>query len=252
MAKLTGKVAIITGAAQGMGETHARLFVKQGAKVVITDINEEKGIALAKELGENVIFVKQDVVSEFEWENVISKAEEAFGSVNVLVNNAGISYSKPYEMLTEAEYRRVIDINQVSVFLGMKAVLDSMKKAGGGSIINISSLAGVRGSLNNIPYSAAKHAVTGMTKTAALEFAKYNIRVNSVHPGMVRTAMFENHGMPEDVYQAALKKIVGDIPMQRLAEPSEVSDIVSFLASDESVYCTGSEFIIDGGILASW
>ena len=159
MSRLTGKVAVITGAAQGMGEKHARLFVEQGAKVVITDIQEEKGKALAAELGENVLFVKHDVVKEDEWANVIAKAEEAFGPVNVLVNNAGISYSKPYEQLTEAEYRRVIDINQVSVFLGMKAVVESMKKANGGSIINISSLAGLTGSMNNIPYSAAKHAV---------------------------------------------------------------------------------------------
>ena len=252
MSRLSGKVAIITGAAQGMGETHARLFVEQGAKVVITDLNEEKGQALADELGENVIFVKQDVTVEANWTTVVEKTEEAFGFVDILVNNAGISYSKPYEELTEAEYRRVIDVNQVSVFLGMKAVLDSMRKAGGGSIINISSLAGIRESLNNIPYSAAKHAVTGMTKTAALEFAKYNIRVNSVHPGMIHTAMFDNPGLPEEVYEQSLKTITQQIPLNRLAEPSEVSDLVAFLASDESVYCTGSEFVIDGGILASW
>lgn len=252
MSRLTGKVAVITGAAQGMGEKHARLFVEQGAKVVITDIQEEKGKALAAELGENALFVKHDVVKEDEWANVIAKAEETFGPVNVLVNNAGISYSKPYEQLTEAEYRRVIDINQVSVFLGMKAVVESMKKADGGSIINISSLAGIRGSLNNIPYSAAKHAVTGMTKTAALEFAKYKIRVNSVHPGIIRTAMLENSGLPEEIFQARLNAILQGIPLGRLAEPSEVSDMVAFLASDESAYCTGSEFIIDGGVLASW
>ena len=251
--RLNGKVAIITGAAQGMGACHARLFVEQGAKVIITDINEEKGIEFANELGENAIFVKHDVSNEQDWENVIEKAESAFGPINVLVNNAGISYSKPYELLTLEEYMRVININQVSVFLGMRAVLNSMRKAKGGSIINISSLAGVRGSLNNIPYSAAKHAVTGMTKTAALEFAKDNIRVNSVHPGMVKTAMFENtRGLPQEVFEAALNNIVNGIPFKRLAEPSEVSDLVTFLASEESKYCTGSEFLIDGGILASW
>ena len=179
MSRLNGKVIIITGAAQGMGACHAKLLHEQGAKVVLTDINEEKGEALAKELGENALFIKHDVTVEAQWTHVVEKTEEVFGAIDVLVNNAGISYSKPYEELTEAEYRRVIDINQVSVFLGMKAVLNSMRQTNGGSIINISSLAGVRGSLNNIPYSASKHAVTGMTKTAALEFAKYNIRVNS-------------------------------------------------------------------------
>lgn len=243
MARLEGKVAIITGAAQGMGAAHAKLFVQEGAKVVITDLNEEKGNTLAAELGENAIFVKQNVANEEDWKTVVAKAEEAFGPVNVLVNNAGITMAKSMMETTVEEYRRIVEINQVSVFLGMKAVIPSMLKAGSGSIVNISSMNGlVAGAIG---YTDTKFAVRGMTKAAAVECAHYNVRVNSVHPGVIATPMV----VQEDT-KAAVEEFAKHIPIGRVAQPEEVSKMVLFLASDESSYSTGSEFIIDGGLTA--
>lgn len=243
MNRLSEKVVIITGAAQGMGETHARLFLEEGAKVVLTDLNEEKGQALVDELGENAIFVKQNVASEEDWSNVIEKAEEAFGPVNVLVNNAGITMAKNMMDITLEDYRRIVDINQVSVFLGMKAVVPSMKKAGGGSIVNISSMNGLVAGA--VAYTDTKFAVRGMTKAAAINLAPMGIRVNSVHPGVIATPMV----VQEDT-KAAVEAFSKQIPLKRVAEPKEVSNMVLFLASDESSYSTGSEFVIDGGITA--
>ncbi|MFF5996154.1 glucose 1-dehydrogenase [Lysinibacillus sp. KU-BSD001] len=243
MARLEGKVAIITGAAQGMGAAHAKLFVEEGAKVVITDLNEEKGQALVAELGENAVFVKQNVANEADWATVIATAEEAFGPVNVLVNNAGITMAKSLMETTVEEYRRIVEINQVSVFLGMKAALPSMQKAGGGSIVNISSLNGlVAGAIG---YTDTKFAVRGMTKAAAMEAAHYNVRVNSVHPGVIATPMV----VQEDT-KAAVEEFAKHIPLRRVAQPEEVSKMVLFLASDDSSYSTGSEFVIDGGVTA--
>ena len=235
MSRLSGKVAIITGAAQGMGAAHAKLFVEQGAKVILTDLNEEKGHAFATELGENAIFVKQNVTSEEDWATVIATAEEKFGPVNVLVNNAGITMAKNMLDMTLEEYRRIVDINQVSVFLGMKA--------GGGSIVNISSMNGlVAGAVG---YTDTKFAVRGMTKAAAINLAPMGIRVNSVHPGVIATPMV----VQEDT-KAAVEEFSKHIPLKRVAQPEEVSNMVLFLASDESSYSTGSEFIIDGGLTA--
>ena len=243
MGRLENKVAIITGSAQGMGAAHAKLFVEQGAKVVLTDLNEEKGQAFAAELGENAIFVKQNVASEEDWATVVAKAEEAFGPVNVLVNNAGITMAKSMFDMTVEEYRRIVDINQVSVFLGMKTVAPSMEKAGGGSIVNISSLNGlVAGAIG---YTDTKFAVRGMTKAAAISLAPMGIRVNSVHPGVIATPMT----VQEDT-KAAVEAFSKFIPLKRVAQPEEVSNMVLFLASDDSSYSTGSEFVIDGGISA--
>lgn len=243
MARLSGKVAVITGAAQGMGAAHARLFIHEGAKVVLTDLNEEKGRALAEELGRHALFVKQNVASEEDWHAVIEAAEKNFGMVNVLINNAGITFAKPILATTLEDYRRIVEINQVSVFLGMKAVIPSMKKAGGGSIVNISSINGLVGGA--IGYTDTKFAVRGMTKAVALEVAAENIRVNSVHPGVIETPM-----IMQDDTKAAVEEFAKSIPQKRLAKPEEVSNLVLFLASDESSYSTGSEFIIDGGITA--
>lgn len=243
MDRLSGKVAIITGAAQGMGEAHVRLFVEQGAKVVMTDLNEEKGNALAAELGEEVLFVKQDVSSEEGWATVIAKTEETFGPVNVLVNNAGITMAKNIFDITLEEYRRIVDINQVSVFLGTKAAAASMMKVGGGSIVNISSMNGLVAGA--VAYTDTKFAVRGMTKAAAINLAPMGIRVNSVHPGVIATPMV----MQEDT-RAAVEEFSKHIPLKRVAQPEEVSNMVLFLASDESSYSTGSEFVIDGGMTA--
>ncbi|ANU14390.1 3-oxoacyl-[acyl-carrier protein] reductase [Planococcus halocryophilus Or1] len=243
MARLQGKVAIITGAAQGMGAAHAKKFIDEGAKVVITDLNEEKGQALAKELGDNAVFVKQNVTSAEDWEKVVAETEKTFGQVDVLVNNAGITMAKSILKMTEEEYRRIVDINQVSVFLGMKTVVPAMQKVGGGSIVNISSMNGIVGGA--IGYTDTKFAVRGMTKAAALECANYGIRVNSVHPGVIATPMV----VQEDT-KAAVEAFSKTIPMKRLAESEEVSNMVLFLASDDASYSTGSEFIIDGGLTA--
>ena len=243
MSRLAGKVAIVTGAAQGMGAAHAKLFIENGAKVILTDLNEEKGNAFAAELGENAIFIKQNVTSEDDWVTVITKAEEAFGPVNVLVNNAGITMAKNMLDITVEEYRRIVDINQVSVFLGMKTVATSMMKAGGGSIINISSMNGlVAGAVG---YTDTKFAVRGMTKAAAINLAPMGIRVNSVHPGVIATPMV----VQEDT-KAAVEAFSKNIPLKRVAQPEEVSNMILFLASDESSYSTGSEFVIDGGLTA--
>ncbi|MER1956506.1 MAG: glucose 1-dehydrogenase [Solibacillus sp.] len=243
MGRLDNKVAIITGAAQGMGAAHARLFVAEGAKVVLTDLNEEKGHAFAAELGENAVFVKQNVVSEEDWATVLATAEEKFGPVNVLVNNAGITMAKNMLDVTVEEYKRIVDINQVSVFIGMKTVAGSMMKAGGGSIVNISSMNGlVAGAIG---YTDTKFAVRGMTKAAAINLAPMGIRVNSVHPGVIATPMV----MQEDT-KAAVEAFSKHIPLKRVAQPEEVSNMVLFLASDDSSYSTGSEFVIDGGMTA--
>lgn len=243
MTRLAGKVAIITGAAQGMGAAHAKLFIEEGAKVVITDLNEEKGLATAAELGENALFVKQNVAQEEDWKNVVAKAEEAFGPVNVLVNNAGITMAKNMLDVTVEEYLRIVNINQVSVFLGMKSVAASMEKAGGGSIVNISSMNGlVAGAIG---YTDTKFAVRGMSKAAAISLAPMGIRVNSVHPGVIATPMV----VQEDT-KAAVEAFSKHIPLKRVAQPEEVSKMVLFLASDDSSYSTGSEFVIDGGLTA--
>lgn len=243
MARLEGKVAIITGSAQGMGAAHAKKFIEEGAKVVLTDLNEEKGNAFAAELGENAIFVKQNVANEEDWKNVVAKAEETFGPVNVLVNNAGITMAKSITDTSVEDYRKIIEINQVSVFLGIKSVVSSMEKAGQGTIVNISSLNGLVGGA--VGYTDTKFAVRGITKAAALELAPKNIRVNSVHPGVIATPMV----VQEDT-KAAVEAFSKMIPMGRVAEPEEVSNLVLYLASEESSYSTGSEFIVDGGMSA--
>lgn len=243
MARLEEKIIIITGAAQGMGESHARRFVAEGAKVVITDLNEEKGKLLASELGENALFIKQDVTNAEEWTAVVTKTEETFGPVDVLVNNAGITMAKSLLETTEEDYRRIVEINQVSVFLGMKTVVPSMQKAGGGSIVNISSMNGIVGGA--VGYTDTKFAVRGLTKAAARECANYGIRVNSVHPGVIATPMV----VQEDT-KAAVEAFAKHIPLKRVAQSEEVTNLVLYLASDESSYSTGSEFIVDGGLTA--
>ncbi len=247
MGKFDGKVVLITGGARGQGASHTRKFHEEGAKVVFTDILEEEGKALANELGDNVRFFKHDVRSADDWEKVVAETESTFGPINVLVNNAGIVINKKLEEMTEEEYRRVIDINQVGVFLGLKTVVPSMKKAGGGSIINISSINGLRGKPGTIAYDASKFAVRGMTKTAAVELAEYGIRVNSIHPGIIETPMIAQGDVKETA--AALAEIV---PLKRVGQPEDITNLVLFLASDESSYSTGSEFVVDGGVTATY
>ena len=243
MARLQDKVIIITGAAQGMGATHARLCIEAGAKVVLTDINTEKGQALAAELGNQALFIQHNVTSEDDWAQVIAATQVHFGTINVLVNNAGITQSKSILETSLDDYRRILEINQVSVFLGMKAVIPSMQASKQGSIINISSINGLVGGA--IGYTDSKFAVRGMTKAAALECAPFGIRVNSVHPGVIATPMI----MQGDT-KTAVEAFAKSIPLKRVAQPEEVSRLVLYLASDDSSYSTGSEFIVDGGLTA--
>ena len=243
MTKLLDKVAIVTGGARGMGESHVRRFVEEGAKVVFTDINEEVGEQLSAELGDNALFVKHDVTDEAGWQEVVEKTEAAFGPVNVLVNNAGISMSKSIADMSVEEYKKIIDINQVSVFIGIKAVLPSMQKAEGGSIVNISSMNGIVGGA--VGYTDSKFAVRGLTKAAALQVGHLGIRVNSVHPGVIETPMVTEGDAVEQI-----KEFAKHIPMRRMAQSEEVTNMVLFLASEDSSYSTGSEFIIDGGLTA--
>lgn len=243
MTRLKDKVAIVTGAAAGMGEQHARLFVKEGAKVVLTDVQAEKGKALAAELGSNAFFIQHDVTDEAGWQQVVAKTEAHFGPVDVLVNNAGISPVLSIEQASLADYMKVVKINQVSVFLGMKAVVPSMKKTKAGSIVNISSMNGLVGGA--IGYTDTKFAVRGMTKAAAKELGRYGIRVNSVHPGVINTPMVQKSAAADQI-----KAMVANVPLKRMADPKEVSRLVLFLASDDASYSTGAEFIIDGGVTA--
>jgi 3alpha(or 20beta)-hydroxysteroid dehydrogenase len=248
MHRLNGKVALITGSSRGMGESHARVFVEHGAKVIMTDVDEVRGSAIARELGENAIFLRHDVTDEAQWTTIVEHAEQAFGPVNVLVNNAGIlgPIAKTAE-LTETDYMRVCAANQHSVFLGMKSVIPSMIRAGIGSIVNISSIAGMAANVGfpSVAYVGSKFAVRGMTKAAAIEYACYNIRANSIHPGYIQTPM-----MIEATDEQSREAVLPLIPLGRMANAREVSMLAMFLASDESSYITGSEHLVDAGMLA--
>ncbi len=240
MTSLQGKVAIITGAASGQGAAEAKLFVAEGAKVVITDVSDGGGAAA--QLGDNSHFVRQDVGDEAGWAEVVKQTLERFGRLDVLVNNAGVY--KPASLLDtdtalwDLHYR----VNQLGVFLGMRAAAEAMTKTGGGSIVNVSSNAG----MNNLPgmfaYATSKWAVRGMTKLAASELAPLGIRVNSIHPGIIDTPML-GENTPE-----RLKLFEDMIPMRRMGKPDEVARLVLFLASDASSYVTGAEVTVDGGI----
>lgn len=247
MDRLTGKVALITGAAQGMGAAHATAFVAEGAKVILTDVREEQGRALAVSLGPNAVFVRHDVTSSDSWAHAVSTGEAAFGRITVLVNNAGIIGAiKPTEDMTDADFAQICDVNMTGVFLGVRTVLPSMVASGGGSIVNISSTAGIVAHLNtpSIAYVGSKFAVRGMTKFIAAEYGDRNIRANSIHPGYTRTPMMRE--ATDDNGRDANKLI----PLRRFGEPSDVANLAVFLASDESAYITGAEHVIDGGLTA--
>jgi len=247
MARLNGKIAIITGASQGMGTAHARAFVAEGAKVVLTDLNAQAGGALAKELGDAAIFVEHDVADAAGWARVVAAGEARFGPINVLVNNAGIiGPVAKTEELSQTDFLKVCAVNQLGVFLGMQAVLPTMVAQGGGSIVNISSISGIVAIVGtpNLAYAGSKFAVRGMTKQVALEYGKQGIRANSVHPGYVKTPMMVA-ATDEDGGGAAAA-----IPIGRFAESDEISPLVVFLASDEASFITGMEHVIDGGMTA--
>lgn len=248
MFDLNGKVAIITGGASGMGAAAVRLFHSLGARVTVADIQVESGEALAREFANGMRFSRLDVSSETDWQRAVAETEAAFGPVNILVNNAGHpGYQRTVADLSLEEFRHVCSINQDGVFLGMKSVLASMLRAGGGSIINNSSAWGLVGTSNNLDYCASKWAVTGMSKAAAIELAPMNIRVNSVHPGLCLTPMVEAN---LKMLGAAAEPFISRMPLNRPAEPSEIASVFAFLASDASSFVTGHALAADGGMTA--
>ncbi|WP_104103330.1 glucose 1-dehydrogenase [Arthrobacter sp. 08Y14] len=241
--RLKDKVALITGAASGMGASHARAFVREGAKVMIADINDDAGAALAEELGDAARYVHLNVTSAEEWAAAVAATLEAFGELNVLVNNAGILDGGALGKYPVERWQRVLDINLTGPFLGMTASVEALKASAPSSIINISSTAGLEGIAGMHGYTASKFGVRGLTKSAAMELAGSRVRVNSVHPGSIQTPMTAVMGeqKPIDFIETTLT---------RPAAPEEVTSMVVFLASDESSFCTGAEFVVDGGITA--
>ena len=244
MKRFENRTVIVTGGARGMGASHARGFIAEGANVVIADVVDQEGQSLADELGGRAIFSRLDVTSEADWAATVTAAENAFGPVSVLVNNAGIVHFARIADTEPADWSRLIDINLTGTYLGIRALASSMRKAGGGAIVNISSGAGMSGAFGLGAYVASKWGVRGLTKTAALELARDHIRVNSIHPGATRTTM----AAQPDV-EAVMAASVKNLAIPRIAEPEELTRLVLFVASDEASFSTGSEFIADGGAL---
>ena len=244
--RLQGRVALITGAARGQGPAEARLFAAEGATVALADILDTEGDAVAASI-DGAAYHHLDVREPDHWQRVVDAILHAHGRLDVLVNNAGVFAAQPLDEMDLNAYRRIIDINQVGVFLGMRAVAPAMKAAARGAIINVSSIDALRGFPNSIAYGASKWAVRGMTRVAARELGPHSIRVNSIHPGAVDTDMLRDVPL---VAQGGLKAVEALVPLGRVATVHDVARLVLFLASDDSAYCTGSEFIIDGGMLA--
>ncbi|MFT4823890.1 MAG: 3alpha(or 20beta)-hydroxysteroid dehydrogenase [Halioglobus sp.] len=242
MLRLAGKVAIVTGGSRGMGEATVRMLVEQGAKVLIGDLLDEAGEALAAELGDAAVYQHMDVTQKMDWESAVITAQR-LGPLNVLVNNAAIIFQKTIVDTTEEDFMKIVSVNQLGVFLGMQSVFESMKTNGGGSIINVSSIDGLMSKNSLVAYSSTKWAVRGMTKAAAIEMGKFKIRVNSVHPGGIYTAM---HGS-DFITEEEASNFYQTHPIPRVGLPREVAALSAFLASDEATYSTGSEFVADGG-----
>ncbi len=262
MGRLEGKVAVVSGAARGMGEAEARLFAAEGASVVVADVLEPEGRAVAADIGGRAAFEPLDVTDEAAWRRVLDAATQRFGPPDILVNNAGVLRVTPIITADMAEVRRVLDVNLLGTFLGLRVVGGAMVAAGRGSIINISSTAGLTGQSTIGAYVASKWGVRGLTKVAALEFGPSGVRVNSLHPGGMTTSMLGVTGFPaleeppargttsDDPAVAAVDAMVSRVPLRRAGRPVEVARMALFLASDEASYCTGMEFVVDGGSLA--
>ncbi|PKB67734.1 MAG: cyclopentanol dehydrogenase [SAR202 cluster bacterium Io17-Chloro-G4] len=247
--RLEGKVALITGGAKGQGAEEARMFAAEGAKVIIADILDSEGEKLAAEIGESggdALFLHLDVTSEDQWRSAITAAVSRFGKLDVLVNNAAVWRRGHVEETTSEHWDAVLEVNAKGVFLGTKAAIPEMRKAGGGSIINISSVAGLVGSLTSSAYSASKGAVRLLTKSTAIQYAGEGIRANSIHPGAVDT------DMGDQVWPNAetREEVAGRTPVGRMGVPADIAYGALYLASDESSFVTGSELVIDGGMTA--
>lgn len=241
--ELRGKVALVTGAARGIGEAVARQMAAAGASVVVADVREPQGLALAGELDDS-LFVNLDVGEEAAWARAVALAHSRFGRIDVLVNSAGIYRTAPIAETSLEMFERIVRVNQTGVFLGMRAVLPFMK-ARGGSIVNISSTSGLRGNQNSVAYGASKWAVRGMSKIAAIEFGQFGIRVNSVHPGLIDTPM--NH---EEMGHDRIRETGVSVPLGRAGRADEVARVVTFLASDAAGYVSGGEYTVDGAMSA--
>ncbi len=247
MGRLDNRVALITGGARGQGAAEGKLFADEGAKVVLTDVLDADGAETATAIGGS--YLHHDVTDEEAWRRVVAEVREQHGRLDILINNAGIFISSPLMEMDLDDYRRLIDVNQVGVFLGMKhagpAMVETSEAGGSPAIVNISSIAGMRGGRGSVAYGASKWAVRGMTKVAARELGEYGIRVNSIHPGLIDTAMLQQvPGIDSGDAETYLRRI----PLGRIAEAEEVAKLALFLASDESSYCSGAEFIVDGGM----
>jgi 3alpha(or 20beta)-hydroxysteroid dehydrogenase len=246
MDRLAGKVALISGGAGGIGSATVRRFVAEGARVVIADVAGGRATELAGECGDDAVACQLDVTDPSSWDAAVSATLGAYGALDVLVNNAGIARFGSIEGLPLEIYQQIVDVNQTGVWLGMRAAIPALRAAGGGSIVNMSSVAGMGGTAKNGAYSATKWAVRGMTKVAAVELAGDHIRVNSVHPGLVATNLVSD--APEA--RASIDAFAADKPIPRAALPDEIALLLVYLASDESAFCTGAEFVIDGGSTA--
>ncbi|KAF1697247.1 3-alpha-hydroxysteroid dehydrogenase [Pseudoxanthomonas jiangsuensis] len=244
MDRFKDKVVVVTGASRGMGRAHVQEFVREGAFVFFTDISEDEGKQLEIELDGRARFVRQDVTKEEDWKSLVALIDEAYGRLDVLVNNAGVAIQQPIGKMSLETYMKVVDINQVSVFLGLTHTFELLKRGRSPSVVNIASIAGIKTSKGGVAYSASKFAVRGMTELAAQEWAPLGIRVNSICPGAVETPMT----MQDDVKElmAALKQT---IPLGRIAKPIEITKAVMFLASEDSSYATGAHLVMDGGAI---
>ncbi len=246
MRRLDGKVALVTGGARGIGEGIVRRFAEEGAKVLISDILETDGTALAAALGGSTAFVRHDVTVRADWDHALAHCEERFGRLDILVNNAGVLIFKRLDDLSETEMRRILDINLLGTIIGCQAAIPALERAGGGSIINMSSADGISGANSLTVYCASKFGVRGFTKALALELGHRKIRVNSIHPGGIMTPMANPGNLPKSEYD----KGFWIYPAQMAGEPSDIAAAAAYLASDDGRYCMGTELSVDGGLNA--